>query len=192
MFLPGGYEWIVVVVVGLIAFGPKRLPEIARMMGKMTRAIQQATREVKQQIDLASLEAPPPRRPTQSYSSESEPPLSVSSTDPTPPTGTSTGEGSDDIYDTYTEDDYSYNGYSESTGGGTSTGGSDTAEAPSGDSPQEKETELAEPGSGAAPEPGDDREPGKPEGIATDEESPADEKPVTPSSTNLSDDYVSD
>ncbi|MBM65429.1 MAG: twin-arginine translocase TatA/TatE family subunit [Myxococcales bacterium] len=56
--LPGGYEWIVILVVVLIFFGPKKLPELARGLGKGLREFRQASDEMVDTIKNADLEEP--------------------------------------------------------------------------------------------------------------------------------------
>lgn len=55
--MPGGWEWLLILALVLILFGPKRLPEIAEAMGKSIRkfksATKEATDEVKREIDDA-------------------------------------------------------------------------------------------------------------------------------------------
>lgn len=50
---PGGTEWIVILGVGLLLFG-KRLPEIARSMGKGIVEFKKGLRDVEDEIDRAS------------------------------------------------------------------------------------------------------------------------------------------
>jgi TatA/E family protein of Tat protein translocase len=61
---PGMGELIVVFCVILILFGPRRLPEIARMIGRTLREIRSASREFRDQvmqIDLdEAISAPSP------------------------------------------------------------------------------------------------------------------------------------
>ncbi|HPF71767.1 MAG TPA: twin-arginine translocase TatA/TatE family subunit [Candidatus Krumholzibacteria bacterium] len=59
-FIPGGIggpEIILILVIVLLVFGPKRLPEIAEAMGKSIRKFKSATQaasdEVKREIDEA-------------------------------------------------------------------------------------------------------------------------------------------
>lgn len=51
MGLPGGWEWIVIALVVVIFFGAKKIPEIARGMGKGIREFKDATKEIKKEID---------------------------------------------------------------------------------------------------------------------------------------------
>jgi sec-independent protein translocase protein TatA len=36
--MPGGWEWVILIVVVLVLFGAKRLPEMARAVGQSARA----------------------------------------------------------------------------------------------------------------------------------------------------------
>ncbi|MDP3985124.1 MAG: twin-arginine translocase TatA/TatE family subunit [Acidimicrobiia bacterium] len=42
-----GGEWIVIVLVALVVFGPERLPELARRLGGWAREVRGAVREMK-------------------------------------------------------------------------------------------------------------------------------------------------
>ena len=63
MGLPGGWEWMVVFAVALIVFGPKRLPEIGRQIGKGMRVFREATREIQGHLNFDDVDYTPPRRP---------------------------------------------------------------------------------------------------------------------------------
>ncbi|MFK7971492.1 MAG: twin-arginine translocase TatA/TatE family subunit [Bacteroidia bacterium] len=47
----GGWEVFLVVLLVVILFGAKRIPELARGMGKGIREFKDATRDVKNEID---------------------------------------------------------------------------------------------------------------------------------------------
>lgn len=49
--MPGGWELIVIILFVIIFFGAKRIPEIARGMGKGIREFKDATREIKNEIE---------------------------------------------------------------------------------------------------------------------------------------------
>jgi sec-independent protein translocase protein TatB len=51
MFDLGFQELIVIFIVALLVFGPKKLPELARTLGKGIRDIRQAMSGVKEQFD---------------------------------------------------------------------------------------------------------------------------------------------
>jgi sec-independent protein translocase protein TatB len=58
--IPSGGEVVLIVVVILILFGPKQLPEIARMAGKAIREFRGAMDGVKQEITESMNDITPP------------------------------------------------------------------------------------------------------------------------------------
>lgn len=72
MFNIGPMELIVILVLALIVFGPKRLPEIGKTVGKGLREFQKATREVRGEIEGALKDEPAStyRRPTEPKTSQ--------------------------------------------------------------------------------------------------------------------------
>ena len=52
--MPGGWEWIIIILVVLIFFGAKRIPELARGLGKGIREFKDATKEIKKDIEDSS------------------------------------------------------------------------------------------------------------------------------------------
>lgn len=49
--MPGGWEWIIIILVVLIFFGAKKIPELARGLGKGIREFKDATKEIKKDIE---------------------------------------------------------------------------------------------------------------------------------------------
>lgn len=52
MFNIGPTELIVILLIALIVFGPKRLPEVGRTIGKSLREFRQATSDIKDELNL--------------------------------------------------------------------------------------------------------------------------------------------
>ncbi len=49
--LPGGWEWVLIILAVLLLFGGKKIPELARGMGRGIREFKDATKEVKNEIN---------------------------------------------------------------------------------------------------------------------------------------------
>jgi sec-independent protein translocase protein TatA len=49
--MPGGWEWIVIGLFLVVFFGAKKIPEIARGLGKVIREFKDATKDIKQEIE---------------------------------------------------------------------------------------------------------------------------------------------
>ncbi len=52
-------EMVLILVLALLVFGPKKLPEIGRSLGKALRGFQQASREFESEFKQAAAEVPP-------------------------------------------------------------------------------------------------------------------------------------
>ena len=50
--MPGGGELIIILVIVLILFGAKRIPEIAQGLGKGIREFKRSVKEVQSEIDI--------------------------------------------------------------------------------------------------------------------------------------------
>ena len=50
MGFPGGWEWIIIFLVILLLFGAKRLPDLARGLGKGISEFRKAAREVSDEL----------------------------------------------------------------------------------------------------------------------------------------------
>ena len=55
----GGSEILLVLLVVLILFGSKRIPEFARAMGKTTREVRKALNQIRDEVDSAGTIEPP-------------------------------------------------------------------------------------------------------------------------------------
>ena len=62
MFSVGMPELLVILIVALLVLGPKRLPDIARSLGKGMAEFRRASTEFQRTLS-ASLEEPPPAAP---------------------------------------------------------------------------------------------------------------------------------
>ena len=67
MFGLGFQEIIIILVVALLIIGPRKLPDLAKSLGKAFREFKHATDDIKQNFDLDALtreESPPPSKTT--------------------------------------------------------------------------------------------------------------------------------
>ncbi len=55
-------ELIVVLIIALLVFGPRRLPEIGRTVGKGLREFRRASQEIRSELQLGLDDEPPMRR----------------------------------------------------------------------------------------------------------------------------------
>ena len=58
--MPGGVEWVLIVLAVLLLFGAKRIPDLARGLGKGIREFKDATKEIKKEVDDAGKEIEKP------------------------------------------------------------------------------------------------------------------------------------
>jgi len=59
-FLPHGLDWIWIVLLVLLLFGPKKLPELARGLGKSLGEFKKAKEEFNQELQASMKEQPKP------------------------------------------------------------------------------------------------------------------------------------
>lgn len=69
MSLPGGWEWLIIILFILIFFGAKRLPEMAKGLGKGIREFRGALSGITDEIEKAG-EAPAQQEPEESKEEE--------------------------------------------------------------------------------------------------------------------------
>ena len=50
--MPGSPELLVILFLVLILFGPDKLPDLARQVGKVVREVRRASNELKRQFDI--------------------------------------------------------------------------------------------------------------------------------------------
>lgn len=70
----GPWEIALIFLVVLLVFGAKRIPEIARGMGKGIREFKDATNDIKREISISDTPAPPPAAPPQIPPAQAVPP----------------------------------------------------------------------------------------------------------------------
>ena len=79
IFVVGLPEMVVIFVLALLIFGPKKLPEIGRSLGKTLRGFQEASKEFELEIKkgVADLEkdVPPPAAPAPAVLTSSQQPV---------------------------------------------------------------------------------------------------------------------
>ncbi|WP_226390342.1 twin-arginine translocase TatA/TatE family subunit [Penaeicola halotolerans] len=49
--MPGGMEWALIILFIIIFFGAKKIPELARGLGKGIREFKDATKDIKSEIE---------------------------------------------------------------------------------------------------------------------------------------------
>ncbi len=59
---PGGYEWIILLVLGLLIFG-RRLPEVGRSLGKSIVEFKRGIKGIENEIETESSRSTPPEVP---------------------------------------------------------------------------------------------------------------------------------
>ena len=51
-FLPSGSEWIIILVVILLLFGGKKIPELMKGLGKGVKSFKDGMKEVEKDLDI--------------------------------------------------------------------------------------------------------------------------------------------
>lgn len=69
----GMQEILVILVIALLVFGAKRLPEMGSAMGKGIREFKKSIRDVQESVDAASDNPPPTRQLDAAASGDGEP-----------------------------------------------------------------------------------------------------------------------
>ncbi len=63
MGLPGGFEWIIILIAILLLFGGRKIPELMRGLGQGIREFNAAKATVKENIEQGMKEDPKPIEP---------------------------------------------------------------------------------------------------------------------------------
>lgn len=74
---PGGGQIILILIIVLVLFGAKKIPELAKGLGKGINEFKKATREVSDEINNSDGNNPPPPKTT--------PPANTTAQSQTPP-----------------------------------------------------------------------------------------------------------
>lgn len=56
--MPGGWELVIIVLVIILLFGAKKIPELAKGLGKGIREFKDATKDIKSEINEGIKEEP--------------------------------------------------------------------------------------------------------------------------------------
>ncbi len=106
MGILGTTEIIVILAVTLIAFGPHRLPEVAKYIAKGMKLFQEASRELRQQLELSDWDLEKPSKPYSSHTS-----YSPTGTSPPDTTYDESDEGYSDSYSASSDGTGDYENY---------------------------------------------------------------------------------
>ena len=94
MGTPGPFEIILILVVVLLLFGAKRIPEIARGLGKGIREFKDATHDIKQELTVEPPRHQPQIPPAPPVSAQPSQPVATEFSAP-PPVSPPPAEGQD-------------------------------------------------------------------------------------------------
>lgn len=73
MFGIGTQELLLILILALLILGPKKLPDLAKTLGKALGNFQKATRELKEEIDIVSdIKDTPPEKTTASDTTQED------------------------------------------------------------------------------------------------------------------------
>jgi Tat protein translocase TatB subunit len=84
----GPAEILVVLVVALIVFGPKRLPEVGRQVGKAVRELRRMQDTVRSELDTVIHPDLPPHTATEPHETSAKPHYDADDTDHSLPAAT--------------------------------------------------------------------------------------------------------
>ena len=79
---PGGMEVFLILVVILVLFGSKKIPDFARGLGQGIKEFKKASREVTDEIQNSATDTPPAAKPAPPAPSRADLPVSQSSNPP--------------------------------------------------------------------------------------------------------------
>ncbi len=91
----GGWEVLVILFVVLLVFGPKRIPEVSRGLGKGMRELRRVTTEFQRELNLEAMageeEAPRAPAPREESVARTSAAANADSEPPVPPANDSSG-----------------------------------------------------------------------------------------------------
>lgn len=70
--LPGGMEWVIILVAILLLFGGKKIPELMRGLGKGIREFNSAKANVKEEIEKGMTEEEEEKKKSQNSDSDTK------------------------------------------------------------------------------------------------------------------------
>lgn len=66
----GGFEWVIIILVVLLLFGAKRIPDLARGLGQGIKEFRKASDDIKKEIDKGKRDIEESTRPTEEKETE--------------------------------------------------------------------------------------------------------------------------
>jgi sec-independent protein translocase protein TatA len=88
----GGQELLFILLIVLVLFGAKKLPELARGMGQAIKEFQKAKDEFSDELHKADKTEEPPVRPAQANVPRAEPTAPSATAEPTPNQSAASGD----------------------------------------------------------------------------------------------------
>lgn len=68
----GGFEWVIIIMVVLLLFGAKRIPDLARGLGQGIKEFRKASDDIKKEIDKGKRDIEESTRPTEESNQPTE------------------------------------------------------------------------------------------------------------------------
>ena len=72
--MPGPSEWVIIAIVAVVViFGAKKIPEIARSLGRSQSEFKKGVKEGQTELDQTPTTPPPAQAPVQAQAQETQP-----------------------------------------------------------------------------------------------------------------------
>lgn len=68
----GGFEWLIIILVVLLLFGAKRIPELARGLGQGIQEFRKASDDIKKEIERGGQDGNQPQSSSEQNDTEKE------------------------------------------------------------------------------------------------------------------------